>query len=80
MHHFGFGSLDEKSDFIAVVGWKPNHRLEKLIKREKKKKHIVCLAVKGRNKAVGGDWKRLIEGRDLSLFADEGRGPEKQEG
>lgn len=42
-----FGSLTE-SDFIGVVGWKPNYCPEILIKREKKGKHIVCLVVKER--------------------------------
>lgn len=66
--------------FTGVVGWKPNYCLVKLIKREKKAKHIVCLVVKERKKAIGGTWKRLNEGRDLGLFAEEGRGLEHGEG
>lgn len=44
-----------------MVGWKPHCCLEKVIKREKKKKYIVCLVVKGRNKVVGRDWKGLVK-------------------
>lgn len=53
-----------KNDFIGVVGCKPNCFPEKLIKREKKKKYIVGLAVKSRNKVISTDWKRLSEGRN----------------
>lgn len=80
-----FGYLIE-SDFAGVVGRKPNYCLEKLKtwepstlpyatrERKRKNKCIVFSVVQRKNKAIGRRWKRLTLGRDLSLFAGEGRG------